>query len=388
VRTVHTIRRPLAPALVGLTLGVALAACSSNDEGKRGQGGASGGRTVEVALTDAGCEPAKLDLAAGATTFKVTNKGTDKVSEFEVKQGERILGEVENVTAGLERSFSLNLRPGTYVLVCPGGSGAAEGTLTVAAGAGAGSQASASAEVAAAATRYRRYVEQQTALLVARTKDFVDAVAAGDVAAAKQRYVPARIPYERIEPVAESFGDLDPAIDAREGDVPAAEWGGFHKIERALWVQDSAKGMAPVARKLLADVTQLQQLAGTVALDAPQIANGANELLGEVSKSKITGEEERYSRTDLVDFKANLDGSRAAFEAVRPALVKLDSDLVGRIEQRFDGAGRALAPYARGNAGNYVPYDRLGDSDKRRLSQSIDALAEPLSQVSAKLAAG
>jgi iron uptake system component EfeO len=386
VRTVHPVRRPLAPALVGLTLGVTLAACGSNDEGKSGQGAASGGRTVEVALTDAGCEPAKLELAAGATTFKVTNKGTDKVSEFEVKQGERILGEVENVTAGLERSFSLNLRPGSYVLECPGGSGAAEGALTVAAGAGSGAEAS--AEVAASATRYRRYVERQTALLVARTKELADAVVAGDVAAAKQRYVPARIPYERIEPVAESFGDLDPAIDAREGDVPAAEWGGFHKIERALWVQGSAKGMAPVARKLLADVTQLQQLAGTVALDAPQIANGANELLGEVSNSKITGEEERYSRTDLVDFKANLDGSRAAFDAVRPALVKLDSDLVGLIQRRFDGADRALAPYARGEAGNYVAYDRLGDSDKRRLSQSIDALAEPLSQVSAKLAAG
>ncbi len=75
-------------------------------------------------------------------------------------------------------------------------------------------------------------------------------------------YTPARVPYERIEPVAESFGDLDPAIDARAGDVPAAQWSGFHKIEQALWIKNTTKGMAPVARKLLADVTDLQRPTG------------------------------------------------------------------------------------------------------------------------------
>ncbi len=385
MRAVHP-GRAAAPALLALTLGLASAACGSDDDGAAG-GDASGARTVEVALTDAGCEPAKLDLQAGATTFKVTNKGTGRVSEFEVKQGDRILGEVENVSAGLERSFSLNLKQGTYVLACPGGTSAAEGTLTVgAAGAAAGGQAA--AELTAAADRYRTYVQAQTAVLVARTRELAAAVTAGDVAAAKQRYVPARIPYERIEPVAESFGDLDPAIDAREGDVPAAEWGGFHRIEQALWVKGTTQGMAPVARKLLADVTRLQGLVRTVELDAPQIANGANELLGEVSKSKITGEEERYSHTDLVDFKANLDGSRAAFDAVRPALDKLDGDLAGRIQQRFDATDQALVSYQQGQLGSYVSYDRLDDPDKRTLSQSIDALAEPLSLVSAKLAAG
>jgi iron uptake system component EfeO len=375
--------RVAAPALLALTIGLATAACGSDSDG--GQASGSGARTVEVALTDAGCEPAKLDLQAGPTTFKVTNKGTSKVSEFEVKQGDRILGEVENVTAGLERTFSLNLKQGSYVLACPGGTSAAEGTLTVGAGAGAAGQAS--AEVAAAAGRYRAYVRRQTVQLVARTRELVAAVSAGDVATAKRRYVPARIPYERIEPVAESFGDLDPAIDARAGDVPAAQWGGFHRIEQALWVKGTTQGMAPVGRKLLADVVKLDGLVRTVELDAPQIANGANELLGEVSKSKITGEEERYSRTDLVDFKANVDGSRAAFDAVRPALDRIDGDLAGLIQQRFDAVDTALVPYQQGTAGNYVPYQRLSEADKRKLSQSIDALAEPLSQVSAKLAA-
>ena len=363
-------------ALTSLALSLALAACGS------GNGGGGSARTVDVTLTDAGCQPAKLDLPAGAVTFKVTNDGTDRVSEFEVTDGDRILGEVENVTAGLERSFSLNLAAGTYTLRCPGGSSASEGTLTVT-GKGAAATAVTDAELTAAAARYRGYIERQTGLLITATRTFVEAVLTGDVAAAKRAYAPARVPYERIEPVAESFGDLDPAIDARAGDVPAAQWGGFHRIEQALWVKGTTQGMGPVARKLLADVTDLQRKVRTVELDASQIANGANELLGEVSKSKITGEEERYSRTDLVDFQANLDGSRAAFDAVRAALDKRDAGLATQIQGRFEAVDQSLASY-RSGAG-YVPYDRLTDADTRKLSQAIDALAEPLSQVGAKL---
>jgi len=218
---------------------------------------------------------------------------------------------------------------------------------------------------------------------VARTGSFVAAVLAGDLTVAKQRYAVARAPYERIEPVAESFGDLDPAIDARQGDVPAAKWTGFHVLERALWQRDTSAGTAPVARKLLSDVKALQAKVAGLTLDAPQIANGANELLAEVSSSKITGEEERYSHLDLVDIDANVAGSQVAFELLRPALARRDATLASQIGQRFTAAEAVLAPWKRG--AGFVPYNQLSSADTRRLSQAVDAVAEPLSQVGAKL---
>ena len=130
------------------------------------------------------------------------------------------------------------------------------------------------------------------------------------------------MPYERVEPVAESFGDLDPRIDARANDVPKSQWTGFHPIERKLWVQRTTKGTAALADGLVADSRKLQRLVRTVKLEPAQVGNGANELLGEVSKSKITGEEERYSHLDLLDFQANVEGARAAFDAIRPALAR------------------------------------------------------------------
>src|SRR6186997_403623 len=241
-----------------------------------------------------------------------------------------------------------------------------------------------SSQAEAAVAHYRGYLEKNTAELAAKTKPFIAAVVAGDVAAAKARYAAARVPFERIEPVAGSFGDLDPRIDAREDGVPDDEWGGFHRIEKALWVEDTTKGMAPVAEQLQADVEELAEKTETVDLDVIQIATGANDLLGEVSASKITGEEERYSHIDLVDFEANVEGSEAAFEAVKPLLDETDPQLSGEIEADFKLVFAALQPYRRGNG--FVAYTELTKADTRKLAVAIDTLAEKLSQVPAAIA--
>lgn len=266
-----------------------------------------------------------------------------------------------------------------FVAACGSSDDETTDTSTTAA---AKSQAATPQEKAAVA-QYRDYLEENTAELVAKTKPFVAAVVAGNVAEAKDLYPAARIPYERIEPVAGSFGDLDPRIDAREDGVPADEWGGFHRIEKALWVEDTTKGMAPIAKQLQADVEELNEKVKTVDLDAVEIANGANELLAEVSGSKITGEEERYSHIDLVDFEANVEGSLAAFEAVKPLLDETDADLAGEIEADFKMVFNSLEPYR--TADGFVSYTELTKADTRKLSIKIDALAEKLSQVPAAI---
>ena len=126
-----------------------------------------------------------------------------------------------------------------------------------------------------------------------------------------------------------------------------------------------------------------------VKLQAVQIANGANELLTEVSTSKITGEEERYSHIDLVDFKANVEGSQVAFEAVAPLMRKDGPELVGgnrsRLRRRLHVAGSRTK---RRNGSGFVLYEELDKADTRKLAQGINALAEKLSLVLAQIAKG
>ncbi|HET9185438.1 MAG TPA: iron uptake system protein EfeO [Solirubrobacterales bacterium] len=367
--------RPLTAAAAVALLSLAVAACGS------GEGSAAGAKTLAFQLTDAGCEPHAAKAPAGPIEFEVENAGTTKVTEMEVMDGESILGEKENLSDGLSGSFTLTLDTGDYTIYCPGGD-EERGTLTVTGTSQSAGEASPAASKAVA--DYRRYLERNTAELVAATRPFAAAVVAGDSVAAKARYARTRAPYERIEPVAESFGSLDASIDARENDVEADDFRGFHRIEKALWEEGSAKGMAPVAKRLEADVAELAAKVKTVDLRAVQIANGANELLGEVSASKITGEEERYSHTDLYDFEANVEGAEAAFEAVKPLLDSAEAERSGEIEHDFKQVFAELQPYRRGDG--FVTYTELTEGDTRKLAQSIDALAEKLSMVPAVVA--
>ncbi|MDX6666610.1 MAG: high-affinity iron transporter, partial [Solirubrobacteraceae bacterium] len=311
-------RAPVMAAVVVAAV-LLLAACGSSSD--KGATAAKGARVVRVELTDAGCRPEQSAIAAGATTFAITNNGSAKNTEFEIVDANGVIvGEKENIAGGLSGSFTLNLDPGRYVAQCPSAD-TPKTALTVTGQAVAA--ASDSGELTAATGGWKRYVAGQAAKLLTATRAFAGAVQAGDVQRAKALFARARSHYERIEPVAESFGGLDPAIDARVNDVAAGDrWTGFHRIEQALWVTGSTAGVGGTAARLVRDVTRLHDRIPSLSFQAPQLANGAVELLNEVAKSKIGGEEDRYSRTDLSDFQANLDGAREAFALLRPALAK------------------------------------------------------------------
>ncbi|OMD52915.1 iron uptake system protein EfeO [Paenibacillus odorifer] len=237
----------------------------------------------------------------------------------------------------------------------------------------------ATADFTSAIDQYRTYVIQQCDEFVKQTESFTNAVKEDKIDEAKAFYAPARMYYERIEPIAEALGDLDPNIDARENDVDAAEWRGFHKLEKALWQDNTTKDMTEVADQLLKDAQLLRAKVETVEIDANLLVTGAVELLNEVSSSKVTGEEERYSHTDLYDFVANVEGAQKIYELLKPELAKKDADLEKTIGERFAALQAELAPFKSGDG--YVSYEELKEDEVRKLSQNLDALAEPLSNM-------
>ena len=371
-------RRPALLTVVALAA-LTTAACASTDEG-----GSEASDTIAVSSTDDACDVGATELPAGTHRFEVANAGS-KVTEFYVYgEGDRVMAEVENVAPGLSRELLTELPAGEYEAVCkPGmvGDGIRQ-KLTVT---GEAANLSEEESLAQAGTDYQRYVQSQSAALLEQTTAFVTAVKAGDIPGAKALYPVARTYWERIEPVAESFGDLDPLIDAREGDQePGQDFTGFHRIEKALWEAGDVSDMGPYADQLLTNVQEIVTRANDVTLEPLQLANGAKALLDEIATGKITGEEDRYSHTDLWDFAGNLDGSKAAVQALRPYLEESDPDLVAEIDERFAATEAELGTHRSGDG--WVFYDQLDQAQLRALSDSITALTESTSLVAAVVA--
>ncbi|MCX5045507.1 iron uptake system protein EfeO [Aldersonia sp. NBC_00410] len=356
-------------------LPLALAGCTEKSE--------TDTDAITVNATDDACDVAKTSAETGNTAFSVTNNGS-KATEFYVYgEGDRVMGEVENIGPGLTRQLIVALNePGTYQTSCrPGMVGdGIRADFTVTGEAKAPDDGSA---LAAAADSYKRYVVSQTVALQETTDKFVEAVKAGDIEAAKAQFATARTYYERIEPVAESFpDDLDPRLDLREPDVePGQPWTGFHRIEKDLWAQGLQPDTNAIADQLQADVGELvaRVNAPEMEFDPIQTAGGAAGLLEEVARTKITGEEDFFSHTDLWDFQANVDGSQAAVAAVRPIIDEKDPELGLRIDQRFADVNAELAKYHQGDG--FVSYDTVTEQQRQELSKKLDALLAEVSNV-------
>jgi iron uptake system component EfeO len=281
------------------------------------------------------------------------------------------------------------------------GSGSASGAGSgSASGTGSGSHAATGITVDTSATSadpavnegaatYTQYVRQQVDALVGATKTFTDTVRAGNVQAAKDAFAPSRQPWERIEPIAGLVEDVDAAVDARVDDFANEDdpaWTGWHKLEYLLWKKgdiSAASGAPKLADQLDADIAKLKATVDTTTMPPAAIPAGAADLIEEVSEGKITGEEDRYSGTDLWDFAANVEGSKQAFDALKPALQAKDAALVTKIESGFTDIQGQLKTYADGNG--YRPYGALTDADKTKMKTALAGLSENLANVAGAL---
>lgn len=402
--------RALAPSLMAGTavLALALSACggaSAPGTGGESSGSGTGAATVSNGAAQVTISVEKVDgedqcvsnfssAPAGPVTFTVSNKDASGVSEVELLSDKRILGERENVIPGLKSvSFTVTLDGGAYQIYCPG-AGTENTAFTVTGGASAGAASGVTDLLKSGTTGYAKYVSGQVDSLVLAAAALQTAVDSGDVTASQKAYAAARPFFERIEPVAESFPDLDPALDLRVADVePGTEWTGFHPLEKDLFESKAITAKSKtLAAGIVKNVATLKTL--TAALETSggykpeELANGASGLLEEVQSSKITGEEEAYSKLDLVDFVANIEGSQQAFEYLKPALTEIDPALTTQIEAQFETVNKALIAYADPAAlGGYKLYtDALKASDAAKLTQLIQALQAPLAKIAEKVA--
>ena len=375
---------------LGTSVVLVASACTDNSDSSSGDGDGA----LTVSSTDDACDVSAAEAPSGNLQFSVKNDGS-QVTEFYLlaEDGLRIIGEIENIGPGLTRPLVVTAAPGKYVTACkPGmvGDGIrADFTVT---------DSGADLAPVRRHRRARRHGDRAVRQPTSATRPSSCSPTPRRSPRPTRPATTTRpgrctrrraLHWERIEPVAESFGDLDPRLDLREADLEAGqEWTGWHRIEKDLWPDGdpaytaaTPEERAALAAQLVADTQELYDRTRDLTYTADQLGNGAKALLDEVATGKVTGEEEAWSHTDLWDFQANVDGARIAFEDLRPALEVKDPDLATLLDERFAALQALLDEHAEGDG--FVLYTELSDEQVKALSDSVNALSEPLSQLTA-----
>lgn len=334
------------------------------------------------------CEPNALTVAAGRNSFRIVNR-SERAVEWEILDGVLVVEERENIAPGLSQVINANLQPGDYQITC-GLLSNPRGTLKVTPTAESDAAAKARPSMVAFVgplSEYRVYLATQSSALIRAVEALNQAISAGDLAQARDLYVPARAAYQRIAAAAQRFAELDNAINARADYYEKREqdpaFGGFHRLEYGLFAQNSLDGLTPVAQKLASDITGLKQQLLGQPLPPEQWVSIVSRNLHSLADIRTNGEEERYSHTDLNGFAANVQGTRKVVDLLRPLLAKSAADLLPRIDAALAALDDQLGSLRAGDA--YPGYDTVTADQRKLIADKARTLAEALDAITPAL---
>ncbi|WP_028682575.1 iron uptake system protein EfeO [Pseudomonas chlororaphis] len=337
---------------------------------------------ITVTIHPHSCEPNALNVPAGLASFRIVNR-SDRAVEWEILDGVLVVEERENIAPGLSQVINARLQPGDYAITC-GLLSNPRGTLHVTPTTESDAQAKARPSMVAfigPLSEFRVYLSSQGTTLIKAVSALEQAIQAGDLAQAQALYLPARAAYQRLAPAAQRLGELDNSINARADYFEKREqdpgFVGFHRLEYALFQQRDLSGLAPIAQRLLSDVTTLKQQLLAQSLPPEQLVSlvaRAQRSIAEVRAG--SGEEERYSHSDLNGFAANLETTRKVVDLLRPLLAKPAAPLLAQIDSALgalDSQYRALR-----SAEGYASYDSVGADQRKRIADQAKVLADAL----------
>ena len=340
---------------------------------------------VLVSIHPHSCEPNALTVPAGHASFRIVNR-SDRAVEWEILDGVLVIEERENIAPGLSQVINANLAPGDYSITC-GLLSNPRGTLHVTPTAASDAAAKARPSMVAFVgplSEFRVYLNSQSGALIKAVTALQHAIESGDLGQAQALYVQARTAYQRVAPAAQRLAELDNAINARADYFEKREqdpgFTGFHRIEYALFQQRDLSGLVPVAQRLLTDVSTLKQQLLAQSLPPEQLVSITVRNLNGIADVRAgSGEEERYSHSDLNGFAANLDATRKVVDLLRPLLSKSAAGLLPKIDGALNAFDVELNAFKVGDG--YASYDSVSAEQRNQIADKAKALATALDAI-------
>lgn len=325
------------------------------------------------------CEPNALTVPAGRASFRIVNR-SERAVEWEILDGVLVVEERENIAPGLSQVINANLQPGDYAITC-GLLSNPRGTLHVTPTAASDAAAKAKPSMVAFVgplSEFRVYLAVQGSALIEAATALNQAIASGDLAQAQALYLPARAAYQRLSPAAQRLAELDNQINARADYFEKREqdpaFVGFHRLEYALFQQRNLDDVTPIAQRLLADVTTLKQQLLAQSLPPEQLVGIVVRNLNSLAEVRAgSGEEERYSHSDLNGFAANTQTARKVVDLLRPMLSKSSADVLANVDQAMSDFDNQLNAFK--SADGYVSYDAVTAVQRQQIAAKAKALA-------------
>ena len=344
-----------------------------------------------VQASPSGCGTGWTRPQAGLQVFDVNDSGigAEDVYVQDAASG-AVLGEVEGLAPGRSRPLVVRLPAGSYAFKClPQDDDAVVGPTVKVPG---HSTASTPAvlpvnqhDLEPLTLAYQAWVAKQLPGLATAVDTLQAAVDKGDLAAAREAWLPAHLDYERLGAAYGTFGDLDGSINGTTKGLPGGltdpGFTGFHRLEYGLWHGQSAAVLKPVAAKLAADVASLRKQWASEQMDPLDLGLRAHEIVENTIQFELTARTDYGSGSNLATARANLRGTAETLTLLRPLLAPRMPSLP-KIDAAMTAASAELVKLGADKSSG-VPLASLATADRERLNAVFGELVTELAPVAA-----
>ncbi|GLY67315.1 iron uptake transporter permease EfeU [Amycolatopsis taiwanensis] len=311
----------------------------------------AGAGAKQVTITASDCAPDFDALQAGQQQFTVVNKSGRVGEIYLIRPSDGgVIGEIEGIGPGTQRTMGVNLPAGDYAWRCEM-SGTPEQLSATVAATGTGGVAPAAVlpvsaqDLDAPVHQYRDYVATQLSTLATQVDTLRAALAGNDLNAAKAAWLPAQLTWERVGAAYGSFGEFEAAIGGRPNGLPGGvddpDFTGLRRIEYGLWHDQSAAMLTPVVDQLAQNVNQLREKLPTITADPADLPVRAHEILEDSLRDKLAGNDQGAG-TGYQETLADVEGTRVVLAQLAPLVEARRPQLVATAQAQLDTLEQAL----------------------------------------------
>jgi len=372
------VRRAALTAALAVSAGL-VAAC----------GGGGGSPANLISVSNGGCGTS-WHAGPGWYTFQIYNSAAEAVEVDLINPASGgIYAEAETIGPGTSSSMRLDLGSGRYAFRClfedydP-----ITGPVTTVGGHAGGTPAIVpitSNDLLQPASEYHAYVTAGLTTLLSQASALAAEVRAGNLAAARDAWLPAHLTYERLGAAYDSFGSFDEAIDGRPDGFAAgtssSQWTGFYRLEYGLWHGQSAQQLTPVAAKLVADIRALRASWPGTEINLLDIGLRTHEILENALEFQLTGHDDYGSGTTLATTQANITGTLELLSILHPLLVTRYAGLPA-VYTWLDRLGTLLNQDKMPN-GQWIAVSQLSVSSREQIDSACGQALEELAPIAA-----
>lgn len=220
-------------------------------------------------------------------------------------------------------------------------------------------------EVAIEADKFKEFVSSQMDDFVTDTQLLASLVKEGKLEEAQKLYPLVTMYYERMQPIASNFEELDVAVNGVITKGKENEVTGFQRLAYGLFTEKQTSGYEEIASNLASDVKALQEALATLDVTKNNVLVSASLMFDTMLKDRLTTSS--IANNEVYAVKAQTE---AAQEIVKIFMPRVEANSAANATEKLAILEEVIAYYEVGKE-DYVNYSFFTTKQKEELSTAI-----------------